>query len=190
MRLVYAVLFGCAPSLLSAQALVDPEAVLQKYSELVVTTTIDGVLNRTLDLPPGSHIECVGPVGAAECVGMDTSEFGAVGCIFMIANEVRHSLMACPKQMTEDEFTKIDDITMRLADFMATNAVPPLGSSDVESLLRQSGLPDNLDCPKIDNNPESAMFVDFGRHLIDEVAQKGFDGFVGPARLPMMNPCL
>ena len=190
MKCFCAALICCLPNFTSAQALLDPEAVMEQNAELVFSTTEDGVLSRTLDLPPNSHIERIGPIGEAECVGMDTSEFGALGCVLMIANEARQGVMACPNLMAGEGFSKLDSITRRLAGFIATNAVPPLSSSDVESLLRRSGLPRNLDCQAIEAIPETAMFVEFGRHLIDEVEEKGFDGVFGPARLPMMNPFL
>jgi hypothetical protein len=189
MKAVFVAMVLAVPA--SAQEWIDHDLLMQQNAErVVVETDAAGRQTRRLDMGNGVLVSC-DPDG---CMGMDQSEYGAVGCTFSIYTEVAAFAKACNVPLSADETAALDGAFDEIGSFVAENAVPSLPASYPQEFLarRVMALGEEIAAASEDicANPFEGDIGFFLTAIIQDEQREDLRRSLAIPRLPVMNPCL
>lgn len=172
------------------QPLIDYDLLFQTHASEIVQDD----MGARLDLPGGVTVH---RTTDGSYIGTDTSENGAVGCLFMIMEELRPLVTQCEGLVPEANRAQFDQNFATLLDFLAANAVPPRSAEALRASLSQVPLSHAplLQAPFVSEicveaaAPDSDISI-FLTHLTSPESAENLAKTLAVPRLPVTNPCL
>lgn len=179
---------------------IDYAAVMSDNADAVREVAPD---RRELRLPPSILIiEQRASDGSLSHFGLDEGQHGAAGCLFGIVTDLAVLSGMCPDLLDEAAQARLSRALAEVALFAGTNAVPPVPSPDLPERLaerlsaRRAAVRDaGAVCPGdpaagAASRAESAALVGMLEHFSSPAFLDGLGSALGPARLPVANPCM
>ncbi|NBZ89623.1 hypothetical protein [Stagnihabitans tardus] len=173
-------LLALLPGAALAEALIDYDLLFQTHASEVVQTD----RGARLDLPGGVTVQ---RTEDGSYIGTDTSGNGAVGCLFLIMEELRPLVTQCEGLVPETGRAQFDQNDATLLDFLAANAVPPRSAEALRASLSQAPV-DPAICAEA-AAPDSDISI-FLTHLTSPESADDLAKTLAVPRLPVTNPCL
>lgn len=187
-RLASAVLLVLLAGRASGEPWIDYELVLEQNASKVVKSKDDrGRLVRSIDFGDSLTVRCTGQSGHAACFGMDRSQKGGTGCLFVILHDLQDIARDCPGIVTAPERDRIEEFYEMVGTYVADNAVPRMGWSELRDKMASVGAGQTKPQCESVSDPEMVVWI---QQLVAPANLEAFKNADRPSRLPVTNPCL
>lgn len=168
---------------------INYQAIFELHNDKVSTRNSDDRTTRVLQLGSVTLTE-ITKAGEVTYIGLDASEYGAVGCVARILLDFVNFVQQCDGLATPSEIETLESRLSKVQRFVSRNTYPPVELEEIEVATRHW------------LEEQDDIIPQICRYELDEDYLAMFDAIVGKDfgeeldkslaidRLPVTNPCL